>query len=227
MFKLSCYSGAVCGMDLEGGDKIVLPASVLDRLSKRDIVSPMCFEIIAENGRTHTSVLEFTAPEGECYMPYWLMMNLFIQEGQIVKIRMVTLPKAEFVKFRPQDVRFLDIPEVRDVLEQKLRFFSCVTEGDHLMFEFCGNHYLEVVEVIPEGAACIIDTDVKVDFEAPVGYVEPAVGYVEPAVEPVKKSLPSPQSASTQSVSKLTVGKTKWSSQKIYTPFGGSGHKLS
>jgi ubiquitin fusion degradation protein 1 len=34
----------------------------------------MLFSITNErqNRQTHTSVLEFTAPEGSCYMPYWV-----------------------------------------------------------------------------------------------------------------------------------------------------------
>ncbi len=42
----------------------------------------MLFEL--KNGtsgkRTHCGVLEFTAPEGHCYLPFWMMQNLMLEE---------------------------------------------------------------------------------------------------------------------------------------------------
>jgi ubiquitin fusion degradation protein 1 len=81
-------------------------------------------------------VLEFTAPEGTAYLPYWMMSNLTLTEGRRIKIRNVSLPKATFVKFQPQSVDFLEISNPRAVLEYKLRSFSCVTVGDHLAFTY-------------------------------------------------------------------------------------------
>ena len=101
-----------------------------------------------------------------------------------------------------------------------------MTEGDHLMFEYGETHYLEVVEVIPAGAACIIDTDVKVDFEAPVGYVEPVYKKPELPKPMAAESKEMPMTAEVKTTENITPTKTKWSSQKIYTPFGGSGNRL-
>jgi ubiquitin fusion degradation protein 1 len=153
----------------------------------------MTFEIIAPNGRTHCSVLEFTAPEGTCYLPYWMMSNLTLTEGKLIRIRNVSLPKATFVKFQPQSVDFLDISNPRAVLEYKLRSFSCVTVGDHLAFSYNDRkYYLEVKEVKPQDAACIIEADVNVDFDPPVGYKEPER---LPPAPPPKPVLPPVQKA--------------------------------
>ena len=152
----------------------------------------MTFEIIAPNGRTHCSVLEFTAPEGTCYLPYWMMSNLTLTEGTRIRVKNVSLPKATFVKFQPQHVDFLEITNPRAVLEFKLRSFSCVTVGDQLAFTYNSRkYYLEVKEVQPQDAACIIEADVNVDFDAPVGYKEPVR---EPAPPP-KALLPEVQKA--------------------------------
>lgn len=108
------------------------------------------------------SVLEFTAPEGTCYLPYWMMSNLTLTEGKRIRVRNVSLPKATFVKFQPQSVDFLDITNPRAVLEYKLRSFSCVTVGDHLAFSYNDKkYYLEVKDVKPQDAACIIEADVN------------------------------------------------------------------
>lgn len=108
-----------------------------------------------------------------------------------MKVRNVSLPKANFLKLQPQSVDFLDIHNHKAVLEFKLRSFSCVTVGDQLCITYNDRkYYLEVKEVRPGPAASIIEADVNVDFDPPVGYKEP-----EP--EPVKPTafLPEAQKA--------------------------------
>lgn len=31
--------------------------------------------------KTHCGVLEFSAAEGTCYLPFWMMQNLLLEEG--------------------------------------------------------------------------------------------------------------------------------------------------
>ena len=76
-----CYSGAFAGKNnLDEGDKILMPASALDRLSRMEIDYPMLFEITNEsNGRkTHCGVLEFSAEEGKAYLPFSMIQNLMV-----------------------------------------------------------------------------------------------------------------------------------------------------
>ena len=123
---------------------------------------------------THCGVLEFTAEEGTCYIPFWMMQNLLIEEGAVLSVTNVSLPKATFVKLQPQHVDFLEITNPRAVLEHALRNFSCVTKGDVVCLPYNGkNYHFELKEVEPQDAACIIETDCNVDFDAPVGYKEP------------------------------------------------------
>ena len=171
------FSVAMSGREgLEEGDKILLPPSAFDTLSRMVIDYPILFELTNEplGKSTHCGVLEFTAEEGRCYMPFWMMQNLIIEEGAILKVKNVTLPKANFVKFRAQSVDFLDISNPKAVLEYTLRKYTCVTTGDMICLPYSGkNYYLEVTEVKPNGAASIIEADVNVDFDEPVGYKAP------------------------------------------------------
>ena len=106
------------------------------------------------------------------------MQNLLIEEGSVINITNVSLPKATFVKLQPQHVDFLEITNPRAVLEHALRNFSCVTKGDVIQLPFCNkNYHFELKEVQPQDAACIIETDCNVDFDAPVGYKEPPKNY--------------------------------------------------
>jgi ubiquitin fusion degradation protein 1 len=56
------------------GGKLFLPASALDKLTQLHITYPMLFEVIngAKSKSTHAGVLEFTAEEGRCYLPFWV-----------------------------------------------------------------------------------------------------------------------------------------------------------
>ena len=127
-----------------------------------------------ENKTTHCGVLEFTADEGTCYIPFWMMQNLLIEEGSLLTVTNVSLPKATFVKLQPQSVDFLEISNPRAVLEHALRNFSCVTKGDVIQLPYNNkNYHFALKEVEPQDAACIIETDCNVDFDAPVGYKEP------------------------------------------------------
>jgi ubiquitin fusion degradation protein 1 len=158
------------------GDKILLPPSAFDTLARLNVDYPMLFGLSCQSKgtMTHCGVLEFTAEEGSCYIPFWMMQNLLIEEGTVLTITNVSLPKATFVKLQPQHVDFLEISNPRAVLEHALRNFSCVTKGDVIQIPYNNkNYHFELKEVLPQNAACIIETDCDVDFDAPVGYKEP------------------------------------------------------
>ena len=94
-----------------------------------------------------------------------------MEEGQLISVKNVSLSKATFVKFRAQNVDFLEISNHRAVLEVTLRKFTCLSEGDQICISHSGKlYYLDVREVKPNGAASIIETDCDVDFEEPIGY---------------------------------------------------------
>lgn len=156
----------------------MLPASALDVLARLQIEYPMLFKLtnVTRNGTqtTHCGVMEFSAQEGRCYIPYWMMQNLLIKEGSIIKVKNVSLKKATYVKFRPQTKDFLDISNPKAVLEKSLRTYSCMTKDDSICIPYNGKkYYIDVLEVRPNGVASIIETDVSIDFAAPADYVEP------------------------------------------------------
>jgi len=172
-----CFSAAYADRGhLEAGDKILLPPSAFDTLARLNVDYPMLFQLQSpdKGTLTHCGVLEFTAEEGSIYIPFWMMQNLLITEGSLITVTNVSLPKATFVKLQPQHVDFLEISNPRAVLEHALRNFSCVTKGDVICVPYNSkNYHFELKEVKPKDAACIIETDCNVDFDAPVGYKEP------------------------------------------------------
>ena len=148
----------------------MLPTSALDHLARLRVTYPMMFSITNRQlGRsTHCGVMEFSAEEGVCYVPYWMMQNLLLESGGIVELLNVTIPKGSFVKLQPHTTAFTQLNNPRVVLERALRNFSCLTQGDTISIEHGDDtFYLDVVEVKPGRAISIIETDVNVDFAPP------------------------------------------------------------
>ncbi|CAB9503786.1 Ubiquitin recognition factor in ER-associated degradation protein 1 [Seminavis robusta] len=202
-----CYSVSFADKaHLEKGDKILLPPSAFDTLARLNVDYPMLFRLSAEtNQTTHCGVLEFTAEEGSCYIPYWMMQNLLIQEGDVITVANVSLPKATMIKLKPQHVDFLDISNPKAVLEFALRNYTCVTKGDVIQIPYNNKNYqFELREVKPQDAACIVETDCNLEFDAPVGYKEPAPSSMGSAASSLKpdgprSECPSPTTASSAS----------------------------
>ncbi|KAG2648993.1 hypothetical protein PVAP13_1NG079100 [Panicum virgatum] len=163
-----CYPASFIDKpQLETGDKIIMPPSALDRLASLHIEYPMLFEVhnAAAERTSHCGVLEFIA-EGMIYMPYWMMQNLLLQEGDMVFIKNANLPKGTYVKLQPHTTDFLDISNPKAILEKTLRNFSCLTTGDSIMVAYNNKkYYIDIV-----------------DFAPPLDYKEP---------EPVKPAVPA------------------------------------
>uniref|UniRef100_A0A9L0SVN4 Ubiquitin recognition factor in ER-associated degradation protein 1 n=3 Tax=Boreoeutheria TaxID=1437010 RepID=A0A9L0SVN4_HORSE len=155
---------------------VIMPPSALDQLSRLNITYPMLFKLTNKNSdrMTHCGVLEFVADEGICYLPHWMMQNLLLEEGGLVQVESVNLQVATYSKFQPQSPDFLDITNPKAVLENALRNFACLTTGDVIAINYNEKIYeLRVMETKPDKAVSIIECDMNVDFDAPLGYKEP------------------------------------------------------
>jgi len=188
--KYHAYSPAYWNSEnrekLEAGDKIVMPASALEELSRMHVQFPIMFEIAHDSDilpkKSHCSVMEFTAPEGSVYLPIWMIDNLGLdpQGDSVVELTTVSLPKGQFVQFQAHETKFAMLSNPRVVLEKNLRSYSCLTVGDTIQVEFAKHIYkLDVTEVKPAlqrgnapPAVSIIETDIKVDFKEPRDYKE-------------------------------------------------------
>jgi len=175
-----CYSVSMLPgqerLDVERGGKIIMPPSALDHLTRLNIVYPMLFKLTNRKTDqiTHCGVLEFVADEGKVYLPYWMMRNLLLDEGDLLQVESASLPVATFSKFQPQSEDFLDITNPKAVLENALRNFACLTSGDVVAITYNDHVYeLRVLETKPGNAVSIIECDMNVEFAAPVGYTEP------------------------------------------------------
>ncbi|KAK6234883.1 hypothetical protein QUC31_018648 [Theobroma cacao] len=198
---------------LEKGDKAIMPASALDRLASLHVEYPMLFELTnAPVERvSHCGVLEFIADEGMIYLPYWMMENMLLQEGDIVQVKNASLAKGTYVKLQPHTMDFLDISNPKAILETTLRSYSCLTTGDTIMVPYNNKkYYINIVETKPSPAVSIIETDCEVDFAPPLDYKEPQ----QPVPSLRSKRMP-PEA---EEVPPKKVAK--------FSPFSGSARRL-
>ncbi|CAN1256094.1 Ubiquitin recognition factor in ER-associated degradation protein 1 [Linum perenne] len=188
---------------IESGDKTSL-----------HIDYPMLFELRNDAAErvSHCGVLEFIAEEGMIYMPYWMMENLLLQEGDIVRLKNATLPKGTYVKLQPHTKDFLDITNPKAILETTLRNYSCLTTGDSIMVAYNNKkYYIDIIETKPAKAITIIETDCEVDFAPPLDYKEPE----KPAA-----SVPSSAKGKSQ------VEEAPVETVPKFNPFTGAGRRL-
>lgn len=205
--------------EVNAGGKIIMPPSSLESLSRLNISFPMLFKIQNEKKQrtSHTGVLEFIADEGRVYLPGWMMRNLLLDEGDEITLTSTTLEVATYSKFKPQQVEFLNITNPKAVLEKHLRSFACLSKHDVISIDYLGKAYeLQIVETKPQDAVSIIECDLNVDFEAPVGYKEPE--------RPVPmEEEPSPY-GSTEMEEKL---KNYYQQKNQFQSFVGKGARIS
>lgn len=121
--------------------------------------------------KTYCGVLEFSAEEGLCYLPYWMMNNLFLEEGSEVILRNVTMQKGKFVVLQPHETAFINLANPKAILEQELTNYSCLMKGDTINIQYQGRDYLiDIVETKPEDQICVVEADIEVDFREPLDY---------------------------------------------------------
>lgn len=141
----------------------------------------------------HCGVREFVAEEGRVYLPFWLLSAIGAGEESPIVVTNVSLPKATYVKLRPRRMAFVELTDPKGVLEVALREFTCVTQGVAIRIPYIGRTFdidiLEVKPVTPMGGASIVETDVEIDFAAPL----------DAPPEPARPARPAGQAADSSS----------------------------
>jgi len=59
--------------------------------------------------KSYCGVLEFSAEEGMCHIPVWMMENLCVGEGSEIILRNMNLQKGTFIKIIPHETAFIDL----------------------------------------------------------------------------------------------------------------------
>ena len=223
------------------GGKIIMPPSALANLTNLDLESPWMFKLRNPSNpaaSTHAGVLEFIAEEGVVHLPYWMMKTLRLSEGDPVRITGTELQKGKFIKLQAQEPQFVEVSDPKAVLEQALRNFTALTQGDIVEISYNSMVFgLLVMETSPGGGGInVVDTDLEVDFATPKGYVEPERPQAAPPTTMASKlniDLDSSTPGSSRPASSLgggfTSGKTTTVSKggDHWESFKGKGETLA
>ncbi|PRP81218.1 hypothetical protein PROFUN_02052 [Planoprotostelium fungivorum] len=168
---LRCYSfGNEDILQKDLGGNINLPPSCLAQMrnmeayGSQSMHSMMVFELRNHNMDvsrewTHAGAMEFTAEEGTCIIPKWMMTKLGLNGGSMTNLRCVnvtdssqlsrpssassvssvsfasaTIAKGTSLTLAPtSDTFFQYVPDPKETLEKLLRNFTVLTEGDTVM----------------------------------------------------------------------------------------------
>ena len=122
------------------------------------------------------------------------MNNLLLEEGSVLSVRNVSLPKAKFVKFKPLRRR----RGHRRRGHRKagaLAFVKMSQSGDHMVYHTPAEELSRHVRSVKPRDAADHECDCNVDFDAPVGYKELTT---KAGSRSLKANVPAPQKAKSQ-----------------------------
>ena len=242
---LSCFSFTCSAQSeeltkrLRYSNKILLPPSILYALNQQQDLndnSIMFFKVSNKEMQFGIvcGVHEFSAPPGICHVPYHIMDNIGIREGKQVEIEKICPVQGTYMKLRPHKTEFINLSNPKAVLERIMsRDYPVVSQGQtiELYYEDMNCKYLiDIVETNPAEIISIVNSDINIDFDQPLDYVEPPP---QPQYNPSQKPLspiaeiPSPGSQQNKIISRKTQLKSMQSPiTKLFVPFSGQGNKL-
>ena len=176
----------------EYSNRIILPMFVLDRISREDKIDyPLFFYIEKNDKRYYFSVDKFLPDISDFYIPNHIFEQIGIEYGdyQELFIDFKTLEKGTHLVLEPHDKEFLNVPNPKSYLETHLiRSYPSLSQGTIIRILY-RNCYLDfnVKETKPSNYITSLDTDIEVDFEKPLNYIEPPP---PPKKEPKKEFKP-------------------------------------
>ena len=234
--NLSCFS-FTCSTQpeeltkrLRSSNKILLPPSVLYELNQQQDLSDNIMFFKVSNKEMQFGIVcgvhEFSAPPGICHVPFHIMNNIGIREGQEVEIEKICLVQGTYMKLRPHKTEFINLSNPKAVLERIMsRDYPVVSQGQTIELNYkdldC-KYRIDIVETNPAEIISIVNTDINIDFDQPLDYVEPPPQpKYSPPLSPVAET---PQN---KIISRETQLKSMQSpTTKQFVPFSGQGNKL-
>jgi hypothetical protein len=194
------------------GNKVICPKYILYELSKyENIVYP----ITLKYKDIYLGVLEFKEFIDEIYIPNHIFYNSNLIENEKIELKILhkPLPKATYIKIKPQCEDFYKIEDKKKYLEAHLRnLYTIISENTDLTLIYGNNTIsLTILECKPE-------PNVSID----------EIEELEIDIEPIIKSKPKPKiiSSINSSLNKKTLKKKDNENDDEFKPFSGKGRTL-
>jgi len=160
-------------------NKILLPEDILRSLMKKKHSPPFFFKVLnidMDYGQV-CGVQEFSAPPGVVHVPYHIMEDLGISEGQHIEIQLASPVKGTYIKIKPHKTEFINLDDPKEILEKVLsEKYPVVTRGHTIAIEHTHKvFYIDIVYTEPAPVIDILNVNLNVDFEQPHDYQIPEI----------------------------------------------------
>ena len=128
-----------------------------------------------------------------------------------VEIEKICPVQGTYIKLRPHKTEFINLSNPKAVLERIMsRDYPVVSQGQtiELNYEDLNCKYrIDIVETNPAEIISIINTDINIDFDQPLDYVEPPPqSKYSPPLSPISE-IPSPGSQENKIISRANATK--------------------
>ena len=218
--------------DLKCSNKILLPTSVLFDITSEnesEDIDKMYFKI--SNIETMFGVVcavhEFSAPQSIVHLPFYIMEECGMYDGDKVNVELVKPTKGTYMKLKLHNGKeFSKIEDPKEMLEKYLsKNYPIVTQGHTIKIKYKDNKtfYIDIVETKPEEIIEIFNVDVNVDFDKPYDYEQiekERLEKIKQAEEEKKKQELEKRRIRNEKIKKLKNSRTG------FVPFSGKGYTL-
>lgn len=138
--------------NIEEGNNVILPQEILKEIteSNYEITTPYFFEISTDSlVKTFVGVKDFTAEVQTIQIPEWLYNQMGISSNEIVNVKLIeNIPKGKFIKIKPLDETFFEVPDYENCLEIKLSEFPILFEGQIIQLDIFDIKYDILIEQV-------------------------------------------------------------------------------
>ena len=158
--------------ELETTGKVLLPSTALNDIYGHSDNSPSVVLFYIMNPKTrlkvYAGVQEFSSPNGQICMPYWMMEFIQINEGDQVRVTTARINTGTSATFQPKDSSFMKLKDTKIVLEHTLRQHPCLTQGTVIPIDFANKRYfLKILKTEPNEGIYTLKADLAVEFAPP------------------------------------------------------------
>jgi hypothetical protein len=131
---------------------------------------------VSDSPRTHCGVSEFTSEEDTVWVPSWVLQKLQATSGTQLQVRLVQLELGTFAKLKPDLDVLQDQHDPRIALEHGLQAFMALSVHDRIPIAMPDGRqtWWSVEELRPAPAVCIVNTDLRLELDAPEAPVRDA-----------------------------------------------------
>ena len=142
------------------GDRIVLPNSIVIKLTNSESKTPYTFEL-STNALTETcGLLDFTSEDDTMYLPNLLFNKLKIEEGKKIDIVSVLIPPGKKIVLECEK-EFLELTNPKTVIEYYIRNFVTLTKNKTIKFTHAKREYELTVKTVEPNDKTILLLNTK------------------------------------------------------------------